>query len=730
MTRTFRSWTNALFFVLVLGLRFTESATLAQGTRAQGTDAPAAQEIAKNNEQLQEYFAQETQQIADRCLASINSREDWDAHAALYRQQLAEMLGLDPFPPRTELQPMVTGQSHDSGVVVERLHFQSLPGLYVTANFYRPENATTPLPAILYLCGHAKVKLDDVSYGNKTAYHHHGVWFARHGYVCLMIDTIQLGEIEGVHHGTHNLNQWWWNNRGYTPAGVEAWNGIRALDYLEQRPEVDAKRIGVTGRSGGGAYSWWVAALDQRIAAAVPVAGITSLHNHVVDGCVDGHCDCMYPVNTYRWDFAQVAALVAPRPLLIANSDNDTIFPLEGVVDVHHKTRRIYQLLGAEANLGLNITPGPHTDTQELQVPAFRWFDRHLKNIDRPIEVAAVPVFEPQQLRVFEQLPSDERVTTVAEFFVPSIPDTPLPAAWFPPTESGEQAESLDWQVISAASKLVQQQLNSKVFAGWPNADHVPELNPTVIKSLNFEGIEFKHIEFTSQSAVVLPLYIWDWGIDPARDTTTASFEVFDVKHSAILELWSNLAADKSFDQLTSEQRQLLKQQRDDAKQHRFQICVVPRGIGPATWSDDPGKLTQIHRRFMLLGQTVAGMQVWDIKRAMDAFQQIYPQAGVSLQGQDDMAAAVMLAALGEDRVAEVVLVNPPANHRQAADYLNIARIIEPRQLTGLLQSQGTDVNIVVEANQSAVWNEVAAATSRMTNLKASKIGGLKVVTR
>ncbi len=62
---------------------------------------------------------------------------------------------------------------------------------------------------------------------------------------------------------------------------------IRALDYLERRPEVDAERIGVTGRSGGGAYSWWVAALDDRIRAAVPVAGITTLRNHVVDGCVE-----------------------------------------------------------------------------------------------------------------------------------------------------------------------------------------------------------------------------------------------------------------------------------------------------------------------------------------------------------------------------------------------------------------------------------------------------------
>ena len=133
-----------------------------------------------------------------------------------------------------------------------------------------------------------------------------------------MIDTLQLGEIEGIHHGTYREGMWWWLDRGYTPAGVEAWNCVRALDYLETRHEVDRKRIGVTGRSGGGAYSWWIAAIDERIKSAVPVAGITDLQNHVVDGMLEGHCDCMFMVNTYRWDFAPWRALVAPRPLLIA----------------------------------------------------------------------------------------------------------------------------------------------------------------------------------------------------------------------------------------------------------------------------------------------------------------------------------------------------------------------------------------------------------------------------
>src|SRR5205085_2181277 len=79
--------------------------------------------------------------------------------------------------------------------------------------------------------------------GNKTAFQHHGAWFATHGYAALLIDTLQLGEIAAIHHGTYRENRWWWQARGYTPAAVECWNGIRALDYLQSRPEVDGERI-------------------------------------------------------------------------------------------------------------------------------------------------------------------------------------------------------------------------------------------------------------------------------------------------------------------------------------------------------------------------------------------------------------------------------------------------------------------------------------------------------
>jgi hypothetical protein len=87
------------------------------------------------------------------------------------------------------------------------------------------------LPAILYVCGHSGRGRD----GNKTAFQDHGMWFASNGYICLVIDTLQLGEVAGKHHGTYNLNRFWWQNRGYTPAGVECWNGVRGIISCPKR---------------------------------------------------------------------------------------------------------------------------------------------------------------------------------------------------------------------------------------------------------------------------------------------------------------------------------------------------------------------------------------------------------------------------------------------------------------------------------------------------------------
>lgn len=667
----------AIAWLLALGIA---------STLAIGAQPAARRDYSRGNRMIADYFRTETAAVAANCLTDISSLDDWLARRESYRRQLREMLGLDPLPERTPLRPVITGRLEQDGFIVEKLHFQSLPGLYVTGNLYLPKGLRAPAPAVLYVCGHSRVVIDNVPYGAKAGYQHHAAWFARHGYVCLVIDTLQLGEIEGIHHGTYRYGRWWWNSRGYTPAGVEAWNAIRALDYLQSRPEVDPHRLGVTGRSGGGAYSWWLAALDERIQVAVPVAGITDLQDHVVEGVVEGHCDCMYLVNTYRWDYPLVAALVAPRPLLIANSDKDRIFPLEGVIRLHEKVRRIYRLYGAADRLGLLITEGPHRDTQDLQLPAFRWFDRFLKRDERLIEAAAVPFFTPQQLKVFARLPEDQRNTRIDEEFVPTAPASPLPvdpAAW--------SEMRADWLRL----------LGEKCFRGWPAEPGPLDLQP--VWSAERDGLRMMAFDFTSQPAIRLRLYLLHRA-QVSRPTSATLYVLSDADWLAWLaaaqtQFARELAAhgDGGGAPLSAPDPEAFRRwQRSLARSTGALAWIAPRGVGTTAWDPDPARQVQIRRRFMLLGQTLAGMQIWDVRRAVHAVRAALGNANLpmALVGRGELACAALYAALFEPRIVRLDLQSPPASHRDGPDLLNVLRVLDLPQVVAMVAGR-TRVTLV-----------------------------------
>ena len=254
MQRRNASLKSGIFFVLASDFKKAWAAIVLIMLLAGAINSAPAEAIT-NEQTTGNYFKAETANISDACLSQVHSLADWEAARPELRREAAEMLGLDPMPERTALNPVIMGKIEEKDFTVEKIYFQSRPHLYVTADLYLPKPLAKPAPAILYLCGHLPVITNGISYGNKTAYQHHGIWFARNGYVCLVMDTLQYGEILGHHRGTYDEGAWWWISRGYTPAGVETWNAMRALDYLDSREEVDANRIGVTGRSGGGAYS-------------------------------------------------------------------------------------------------------------------------------------------------------------------------------------------------------------------------------------------------------------------------------------------------------------------------------------------------------------------------------------------------------------------------------------------------------------------------------------------
>jgi dienelactone hydrolase len=654
--------------------------------------AEVQQARSPNAELLARYFRAETERLATRCLSEIKTLDDWNAARQTYREQLLEMLGLSPLPARTDLNASVTGKLEHKEFTVEKLHFQSMPGLYVTANLYLPKTSPQPAPAILYLCGHAVVVTNGISFGNKTAYQHHGIWFARNGYACLLIDTVQLGEIQGIHHGTHRENMWWWNARGYTPAGVEAWNAIRAIDYLQSRPEVDPARIGVTGRSGGGAYSWTTVALDDRVRAAAPVAGITDLQNHVVDGAVEGHCDCMFFVNTYGWDYPLLAALSAPRPLLICNSDKDWIFPLDGVVRLHSKVKKIYELHNATNKLGLLITEGPHKDTQDLQVPVFRWFNRHLKGEDPIIELAATKLFTPQQLRVFEQLPADERTSKIHESFVStaSAPESPQNAE--------EWAQQRDrWKRL----------LMEKVFRNWPPAPQTARAAVKVFEPAERSGMTLQIIELESQLHVPLRLYT----LKESRREKSERL-ILEVLDSENWPAWLGAIRDTFGLELTNEclttppgtnARPRLDQLRAQAAEGVVLAWLSPRGIGLSKPSNNVRTQTHIRRRYMLLGQTLDEMRVWDIMTALNAVADLPKMRGlpITLKAENQMAVNALYASLFARPAHQLELNSLPESHRTGPDYLNVLRILDIPQTVAIVAEKSA---IQLMTRQPEAW--------------------------
>jgi len=586
---------------------------------------------------IRAFLHQEAVRLDEQFLDGITNRQQWEARRPELRQQYFEMLGLWPLPDRTRLSAQITGSiERAEGFRVEKLHFQSRPHLYVTGDLYLSKDAKpgAKLPAVLYVCGHSGRGRD----GNKTAFQHHGMWFATHGYVCLIIDSLQLGEIAAIHHGTYRYNRWWWQARGYAPSAVECWNGVRALDYLQSRAEVDPDRLAVTGISGGGAASFWIAAADERVKVAVPVSGMDDLEDYVGEAIVNGHCDCMFLINTFQWPWTYIAALVAPRPLLFENSGHDPIFPMSG----NDRTRaRLEKLYGFYTNrteqlFDIGITPGGHNDNPELRLMAYRWITWHLQGSNAPVTEPELPAIEGKQLRAFpDALPPEEVNSKIDELFVPMATNA-LPRT-------------------------------AEEFQGW-RMDRLAELRRIVFRPLPEK--------FEPKAAL-------DLGCKPLAGSLTTA--------PGITTHWKYFpAASRQSDS----RRWLAVLSPDDSLEARPDwldklaggapvLLVAPRGTGPTRWQD-PAPYT-IQRSLALLGRTVDGGRLEDVLAVAAHVLLGKSRAKWTVTGRGQAGVVAAYAALFEPRLAEIVAVDPPASHRDGPIFLNVLRVLDVPDALGML---------------------------------------------
>jgi dienelactone hydrolase len=440
---------------------------------------------------IRDYLSREARRITDRALTEYNDEAAWRALLPERQRQFREMMGVDALAPAQERPPVivhVTGSVERQAYRIEKLYYESLPQLYVTANLYIPNALPAPIPgemtgrfpAVLYVCGHADTQ--------KVHYQSQPRRFAELGFVCLVVETVQLGEVRGHHHGCYREGWWHWYSRGYSPAGAELLNGIRGLDLLAQRPDVDAERLGVTGMSGGGAVSWYVAAADERVKVVAPVCGTATLASQIADRTIDGHCDCMWWINTYQWDLADVGALIAPRPLLIASADRDGIFTIDAIREVHTQLRRLYGTLGVPENLHLVETPGGHSYHERSRTAIYSLFLKHLQGKEiAPEEVGdsdEAPEHQETEetLRAFAHGPlPEDRTPTLQETFI-ALPEPPEIA-------NAEDLKRARDEVVSA--------LRARTFRAFP-ADP-PPLDVRVEFEFQYGATRGQRFSYTSE---------------------------------------------------------------------------------------------------------------------------------------------------------------------------------------------------------------------------------------
>ena len=592
--------------------------------------------------------------ITSCALDDVASLDEWKESRTVQYKHFMYTMGLDPMPERTPLRARITGTLERSGYDIEKIVFQSSPGLYVTGNLYLPHvpngespKSTGPLPTILYVCGHSPHPL-----GAKWNYQDRAIWFAEHGYICFIIDTLEFGEVPGIHHGIHDLNRWDWLSRGYTPAGVEVWNAIRAIDYLETRVEVDKARIGITGISGGGAVSWYAAAADERIAVSVPVCGTYTFGSQAEHWRAYGQCDCIYYHNTFQTDLSVVAALIAPRPLLFCSGQRDADFPPDGHKEVFRRAKRIYDLYSEPESSDrikeVSEAVG-HTDSQLFRRETRQWLNLWLRNDRSPFNSETNRDQKPstaEELACLEKLPRDAINYRIDELFLSS-----MKPVFYNTLE--------DWGKRKAGLLA---ELSSKTFRWFPT-NQIPF--ETRVSS-NLGGWASRYAEYKDVSIQTEPDVRIRVQLLRARKRS---------KDTPLL-IYTKRSGDSIYFLDLDELLPILG---------RCDVAILNTRLTEV--SVTAKELAEIERTASWIGRTVASMQVWDILRTVEwlASEEKLSPTSLSVYGKGEMGIVGLYAALFDDRISQVIVRDPPATHRRGPALLNVLRFTDTPEAAAAL---------------------------------------------
>jgi len=357
----------------------------------------------KPSQMLYRHLQQQAHSALDKrrkTYESLDNPEDIRRYQQRLREFFVKQLG--GFPERTPLSAKTVGRLTGDGYRVEKVIFESRPRHHVTALLYLP-NTKPPFPGVVVASGHSRT-------GKAAGYNQRfGIIMAKHGMAALCYDPIGQGERSQIltdegkpkHRGTtteHFLIGVGAILVGRNTANYRIWDGMRAIDYLTSREEIDPKRIGFTGCSGGGTLTSYVMALDDRVACAAPACYLTTFRRLI---------DTIGPQDAEQNIFGQIAfgmdqpdyvLMRAPKPTLISATTKD-FFDITGTWENFRQAKRIYTRLGHPERVNLVEGPGGHGVPMTNLNAIARWMSRWLLDKDEPISETDISVRPMDELR-------------------------------------------------------------------------------------------------------------------------------------------------------------------------------------------------------------------------------------------------------------------------------------------------------------------------------------------
>lgn len=554
--------------------------------------------------------------------AAPETIEDWEERKVELRRQLWESLGEFPRDERPPLNARITGTVDHGDHIVEKVLYESLPGLYVTALVYIPKQLDGPAPAVMCVNGHWS--------GAKSMplIQERCMGLAKMGVIAFCQDVIGTGERQNfsgtpptTYHGFY---------RGAVPRIVDRsllgyimYECTRGMDYLLTRDDVDPHRVMCTGASGGGKQSMFFPALDDRLAGSVPVCYVGSYQAHMgATACVGE-----VPTNILRYSNQwEILALHAPRPLLCINASRDVpVFLPRHMYDALDRTAAVYELYGAaDAVRGVEVDSG-HDYNLEMRQIMYRHVARHLlEDESRAIEEPDnLPVEPDAVLQV--GLPEDSETMQSLTY----RRARELTAEFTPPADSDEWLQQ---------RTRIYDYLETEMFGGFPDA---AQCRSSLIRELQHNGCDVEHWTLEPEPGILLPAVLSIPQIDRPSSGLPAVLVVDE-----------------------------------DGKQHSYErglidalnragyvtLAIDLRGMGETAGTlpgieYGPGEPDyNLSNYGLFVGRPIAGMRVFDLRCATD-FLLSRPEvdtSGAVLVGRGRAGFAGVLAAGFDDRIRSV----------------------------------------------------------------------------